>query len=391
MSESEIAEAANTSQNKIKGVISFLLKKGFVFTQIADSFAIATGGATFYRNRINTYLKQGMTQGQAEVKAFTDFYEKSEESQQSSRPDRISQQQASPLGRIIMAFANTPAQYARIQKKAILDLANGRGDYKENISKIIYYGVVQNLIFNALQQSLFALAFDDEEEDEEAIRKLAKSKGISYDKAKEKLYGVDEGKNIKIANGMLDSILRGLGIGGAVISTIKNLGVEVYDRSKRERPEYVDAAWRLLDIAPPLDIKVSKLKQAANEWDYNRWKPSAREPWNIKNPAYKSAAYVVSALTNVPLDRLFKKVENVSGALESEQDWWKRIALLAGWSEWELRSAKEKAEEKDFVKRQKAAVRKFNASKGLDIYGDPLEEKEKKKKKSKYKKVYRAR
>ncbi len=391
VSESEIAEAANTSQNKIKGVISFLLKKGFVFTQIADSFAIATGGATFYRNRINTYLKQGMTQGQAEVKAFTDFYEKSEESQQSSRPDRISQQQASPLGRIIMAFANTPAQYARIQKKAILDLANGRGDYKENISKIIYYGVVQNLIFNALQQSLFALAFDDEEEDEEAIRKLAKSKGISYDKAKEKLYGVDEGKNIKIANGMLDSILRGLGIGGAVISTIKNLGVEVYDRSKRERPEYVDAAWRLLDIAPPLDIKVSKLKQAANEWDYNRWKPSAREPWNIKNPAYKSAAYVVSALTNVPLDRLFKKVENVSGALESEQDWWKRIALLAGWSEWELRSAKEKAEEKDFVKRQKAAVRKFNASKGLDIYGDPLEEKEKKKKKSKYKKVYRAR
>jgi len=384
VSESEIAEAANTSQNKIKGVVSFLLKKGFVFTQIADSFAIATGGATFYRNRINTYLKQGMTQGQAEVKAFTDFYEKSEESQQSSRPDRISQQQASPLGRIIMAFANTPAQYARIQKKAILDLANGRGDYKENISKIIYYGVVQNLIFNALQQSLFALAFDDEEEDEEAIRKLAKSKGISYDKAKEKLYGVDEGKNIKIANGMLDSILRGLGIGGAVISTIKNLGVEVYDRSKRKKPEYADAAWRLLDIAPPLDIKVSKLKQAANEWDYNRWKPSARDPWNIKNPAYKSAAYVVSALTNVPLDRLFKKVENVSGALESEQDWWKRIALLAGWSEWELRSAKEKAEEKDFVKRQKAAVREFNASKGLDIYENPLEEKEKKSKKTKF-------
>ncbi len=385
VSESEIAEAANTSQNKIKGVISFLLKKGFVFTQIADSFAIATGGATFYRNRINTYLKQGMTQGQAEVKAFTDFYEKSEESQQSSRPDRISQQQASPLGRIIMAFANTPAQYARIQKKAILDLANGRGDYKENISKIIYYGVVQNLIFNALQQSLFALAFDDEEEDEEAIRKLAKSKGISYDKAKEKLYGVDEGKNIKIANGMLDSILRGLGIGGAVISTIKNLGVEVYDRSKRKKPEYADAAWRLLDIAPPLDIKVSKLKQAANEWDYNRWKPSARDPWNIKNPAYKSAAYVVSALTNVPLDRLFKKVENVSGALESEQDWWKRIALLAGWSEWELRSAKEKAAEKDFVKRQKAAVREFNASKGLDIYENPLEEKEKKSKSKKTK------
>ena len=389
VSESEIAEAANTSQNKIKGVVSYLLKKGFVFTQFADSFAIATGGATFYRNRINTYLKEGMTQEEAETKAFNDFYEKSEESQQSSRPDRISQQQASPLGRIVMAFANTPAQYARLQKKAVLDLVNGRGDYKENISKIIYYGIVQNLIFNALQQGLFALAFDDEEDDEYAIEKLAKSKGISYEEAKERLYGSDRDKNLKIANGMLDSILRGLGIGGAVVSTIKNLGVEVYDRSQEKRPEYADAAWRLLDIAPPLDIKASKLRQGANEWEYNRWKPNARDPWSIKNPAYKSAAYVVSALTNVPLDRVFRKAENIAGALEAEQDWWKRIALLAGWSEWELMSAVEKEEKKARTKRQKAAVRKFNKAKGLDIYENPLEEKEKTKSKSKSKKIIR--
>ena len=57
--------------------------------------AIATGGSTFYRNRINTYLKQGMTQKEAESKAWLDFQELAEETQQSSRPDRISQQQRS--------------------------------------------------------------------------------------------------------------------------------------------------------------------------------------------------------------------------------------------------------------------------------------------------------
>ena len=63
-----------------------------------------------------------------------------------------------------MAFANTPMQYTREIKKAALDLKNGRGDAKTNISKIIYYGFVQNLIFNALQSALFMLMFDDEEE-----------------------------------------------------------------------------------------------------------------------------------------------------------------------------------------------------------------------------------
>ena len=60
----------------------------------------------------------------------------------SARADKISQQQASTLGRFILAFANTPSQYARIMDKAGRDLAAGRGDWKSNISKIMYYGFV---------------------------------------------------------------------------------------------------------------------------------------------------------------------------------------------------------------------------------------------------------
>ncbi len=40
------------------------------------------------------------------------------------------------------------------------------------MSKLIYYGVAQNLIFNAMQQALFAMAFGDDEEEEEADKEI---------------------------------------------------------------------------------------------------------------------------------------------------------------------------------------------------------------------------
>ena len=61
--------------------------------------------------------------------------------------------------KLILAFQNTPMQYTRLMKKAALDLKDGRGDAKTNISKIVYYTFAQNLIFNALQQALFAISF----------------------------------------------------------------------------------------------------------------------------------------------------------------------------------------------------------------------------------------
>lgn len=65
--EAEIAEAAK-SKNPIKALIATGLRLGFLPTQIVDSLAIAVGGSSFYRNRINTYIKKGFTQQQAEKK-----------------------------------------------------------------------------------------------------------------------------------------------------------------------------------------------------------------------------------------------------------------------------------------------------------------------------------
>ena len=339
--ESEIADAAATSKNKAKAVLNYILQKGYLPTQYADSFAIAAGGATFYRNRIKDLVKNsGMTESQAEAQALIEWRQISEESQQSSDPSRISAQQSSDLGRLILAFGNTPMQYVRIQKRAIQDLINGRGDAKSNVSKIIYYGFVQNIIFNALQQAVFALGFGDEEDDEVKNKKYERT-----------------------INGILDSQLRGLGIGGVAVSTAKNFLLDIYERSGRKRPEYVDAVWKLMQFSPPISSKISKLKQAAWHFDSKKRREKIFEKgFALDNPAYEAFAKVISATANIPIDRLFYKMKNIEGALNEDNDMWQRIAMLAGWPEWQL---KEKGKQPELTPEQVKQVKK---NKALEVY-----------------------
>ena len=313
VNEADIAAMAKGPGNSARNVIAGILKAGFLPTQLADSFAIASGGASFYRNRIKALQKEGLTEAEAEEQAFRDFREIAEESQQSSRPDKISQQQAGPLGRVVLAFANTPAQYARLIKKAASDLKNGRGDAKTNISKIIYYGVAQNLLFSALQQALFAIAFDDEEEEE---------------KKNEKYFN--------IVNGMSDSILRGIGIGGAIVSVVKNTALKLAKEADKKSPKYQDAVVKgVLQISPPVSSKVGKLQSAGRSFSWNQEEMRTRG-WSIDNPAYLANANVISAATNVPLDRAVKKVTNIVDAGNEDIEYYKRVALALGWSAWEL-------------------------------------------------------
>ena len=318
--ENEIAEMAE--KGGVKGAISYLLNKGFVLTRMADSFAIATGGAAMYRNRLNRYKKEGMSEKEAQEKAFSDFREITEEAQQSSRPDRISMEQASGLGRVFLAFANTPMQYTRLMKRATQDLIAGRGDAKTNISKLIYYGVIQNFIFNALQQALFALGFDEEEEEEKIKEKYTTT-----------------------LNGMVDSVLRGTGVAGNAVMVGKNFLLDLNKRSKKPRPNFADAAWKLLDVSPPLDSKVTKIRSALYTLDYSG-DAILDKGLSLDNPAAMASAQVISATTNVPLDRVMRLYDNVRGAVASDTEAWQRVALLLGWSTWELGMDKNKKSEK---------------------------------------------
>jgi hypothetical protein len=81
VNESELSMAVIGSSDKAKAAIAWLLQKGFLPTQIADSFAISIGGAAYYRNSIKEYKKQGFSEKEAEKKAWIDFQETTETAQ----------------------------------------------------------------------------------------------------------------------------------------------------------------------------------------------------------------------------------------------------------------------------------------------------------------------
>ncbi len=321
----EIASAAAGAKNKASAVLAYMLKKGFLPTQIADSFAISAGGAAFYRNRVNSYLKQGMDKKSAEQKAFADFADITEENQQSSRPDRVSQQQASPLGRLVLAFQNTPMQYNRIIKKSMMDLQAGRGDTKTHVSKIIYYAGVQAFIFAALQNALFAMLFEEDEQQDQTSAELDKKRD------KEQL------KYTRIVNSMIDGLLNGSGVKGRVISTVKNTILKFIEEDKKEwNANYTKLAVEAANISPPIGAKLRKISKAGENYGWNKKAIKEIGYDNYFNPVYVTAATFVEAATNVPLARVVRKLDNLVEVANQNNAAWQRIGALMGWSQWDL-------------------------------------------------------
>lgn len=333
--------SATFSDGKVspRKAINYLLQLGFTPTQIVDSFAISFGGASFYRNRFNTYKKRGMTDKQANDRAMLDFQEIAEETQQSSREDMISAQQASPLGRIVLAFQNTTMQYTRLTKKSLSDLVNRRGDPKTHISKIVYYGAVQSIVFLALQQALAQSLWGDDE--------------------------AEKDKDLKrVFNGALESFLSGTGIHGKVISTIKNtVGVYKEEKGKPKwQRENANVLLEVLSFSPPIGSKLRKIWQALQaEYYDDDGKLSEELGFRIESPKLYFWSSIFEAVFNVPTQRLVRKANNIEEAITSQHSLLNRIMLAMGWSVWDLglededtAEAKERiAEKKEIEKEEK--------------------------------------
>jgi hypothetical protein len=322
----EIANAAAGSKNKVNAVISYLLKIGYTPTQLADSFAIASGGAPYYRNRINTYLKEGQSQEEAEKNAWGDFTKISDETQQSGDPRDISKQQASPAGRLLLTFQNFSMQQSRIVKKSFLDLKNGRGDAKTHVSKIIYYLAVQNILFATLQQGLFAVAFDDDDEELDKEKDKAKKKTLN-----ERL--------VDVADGVLDTILRGTGFVGGVISVLKNMTKKYLDeKDKGFKADYAKVMLEGANISPPIGSKLRKVYTGLQQTKFEKDLIDERG-WGVMQdgrvhlgPMYGVTGKLVEAGANIPFDRLVNKIENVSQAMNSQNKAWQRVAVGFGFT-----------------------------------------------------------
>lgn len=364
----EIASAVTGAKDKATAALSYLLKLGFTPTQMVDSFAIAAGGATFYRNRLNTYLgevdadgKKVYTEKQAKEKAFEDFSLISDETQQSGDPALISSDQAGTLGRVVLNFMNTPIQLNRSIKKSYLDIVNRRrtpgytqaqSDFS-NVSKMIYYAFIQNAIFSTLQAGLFALipGFNDDDE-----------------KTEEELQAEEDKKMLYTINSMIDTTLKGgFGIPGAVVSTIKNVIIEWNKQNdKGFTADDSKTILAFLNLSPAVGSKARKINSAIKTERYERDVISERGfdvtidgKFNL-SPAWNATGNLVEGAINIPMARMVDEINSITEALDSRNTVYQRIALALGWKSWAVGA---KNEENDLIKASAKYKKKIRKAK----------------------------
>jgi hypothetical protein len=358
----ELAEAIKKARpgnmfDQVAIITGKALRLGFLPTQIGDNIAIATGGAAFYRNRVNKYIKDGLSKKEAEDKAFTDLQDITNATQQSARPDMTSQQQAAVIGKIVLNFLNTPSQYNRIIKKAGSDIINRRitppnttqlQSDMSNMSRILYYGAAQNLIFYSLQTALFAVMFglDDEDEQEKAEQFLKKKE--------------------RVIQGSIDTILRGSGIYGVAISTIKNMVRKFLEqREKGYNKDESAVIMEMLNFSPVVGIKARKIVNAEKTLNYNKDIIKEMETFDIDNPMWSAVTNYVE-VAGPPVNRIYQKTINLRNAMDNQYSAFERAMFFSGYTTWSLglgdtqkmKDVKQKVKDKKKEERKKKKRKK---------------------------------
>lgn len=255
------------------------------------------------------HLAKGMDTEAAWNAAYKDFVSQSEEAQQSTRPERLGSQQTTRTGKLLLAFANTPMQYNRKMSKALQDirgygLTSSRG--RQAAVRIAYYGAAQNLAFNMLQQLSFGLIGLEEDDEMQG----------------------------DVINSIINTILRGAGIYGALLASAKDAIRAVHVKGLKGRGAVADAA---LQVSPAISTKVRHLRTAIGDRD-----PKMQSTLELSKGMYQTAAALEFA--NIPANRMLKIVEQVGDLSARDLEDYQKLLRLGGWSRYNLEKSLGKAE-----------------------------------------------
>ena len=331
--EAEMAKAIKSGgRTAAQSIWDQMVQIGFKPTQMADSFAIVMGGTPFYMNRMKTYEKQGLSKNEAADRAWEDFLDKTQEGQQSSQMDRVSNIQTGLMGRLVFSFNNTPFQMSRLQKKAFLDLKNRRGDTKTNVSRMAYYGLVQSSLFYGLQQAFYGSMMSDDAD-------------LSETELEEKYRDFDKRLD-KIGKSVWQGILSGSGLPGKGAVVAWNTAMEAkkqYDKGY-QGSDFFPILSQIMSLSPTLGSKVNRLGRNWKSLIMAEHTKKGREFGNTfdaldpRNPNNKAYISMIGTATNIPVDRLITKMENISDALDANNELWQRAAMLMGTPKYQLQT-----------------------------------------------------
>ena len=118
-------------------------------------------------------------------------------------------------------------------------------------------------------------------------------------------------------------------------SVVKNIAIKIYEEQEKNNPKYEKIALEAVKISPPVSSKIQRLTSAGRTFSWNR-KEIRQKGLALDSPAILGVSQVISAVTNIPADRVVKKVSNVASATTEDLRFYQRLALLLGWSKWDL-------------------------------------------------------
>ena len=156
--------------------------------------------------------------------------------------------------------------------------------------------------------------FDDNEDDEKFLKKKE-----------------------RMINGSIDSVLRGSGVMGAVVATMKNMAMKFAEQREAGYNKDESAVlMEMLNVSPPLGIKARKIVNAEKTLNYNKKAIEEMETFDIDNPQWSAATSYIEGVTNVPVNRLYNKTQNMREALNNQHSAWQRALMFMGWSKYNL-------------------------------------------------------
>jgi len=207
-------------------------------------------------------------------------------------------------------------------KKAALDIKNKRisppyttrtQSNLGNLSKILYYGAVQNVVFYSLQTALFAVMFDDDEDEDQIIKKKE-----------------------RVIQGTIDSILRGTGIYGAVASTLKNMIIKFREqREKKYNKDESAVLMEALNLSPVVGIRARGIVNTEKTLNYNMPVIKEMETFDIDNPMWSAVTNVIQ-VAGFPANRMYQKTINVRNSLDNRYTGFQRALFFSGFTTWSL-------------------------------------------------------
>lgn len=265
-----------------------------------DLGAILIGGSAYIINYQKHYMEvEGLSEEAAYDKAFEKMTENAETTQQSRLPTKVSAEQRSLAGKIILPYKTFQQQAIRKAREEYRHLKRlGKdatlADKKKAIANILYYRSVSPIMFSLLTNAAFAGIFDDEDDE------------------KKRKWSIDALKS------MIEFNLVGYGIWGAITAIGLKVLDEAYDQLEEEKFNSGNLIREIFGVVPAVSV-------ATRQFDKIGWEMRGKNPSKIE-----IGILATETATQIPLYNLYNYINNYQYLVKGEANAIEAASLILG-------------------------------------------------------------